>query len=43
MRNDSIIIDNLCGQFKSKIYCYDCGKIQIKFEPYLALSVPIPL
>ena len=33
-RNDSIITDLFCGQFKSTITCPDCGFINITFDPF---------
>ena len=41
-RNQSVIIDLLHGQFKSKLVCPDCGKISITFDPFMSISVPIP-
>ena len=41
-RNDSIFVNILHGQNKSKIECPDCGKISIKFDPFIFLSLPIP-
>jgi len=42
-RNRSIIVDLFAGQFKSCIQCPFCKEFSIKFEPFMALSVPIPL
>lgn len=42
MRNDSIIVDNMCGVFKSTLRCPDCQKISITFDPYFSVSIPIP-
>ncbi len=41
-RNRSIIVDLFSGQFKSKILCPNCKKVSVKFDPFMALSVPIP-
>ncbi|KAJ3089286.1 Ubiquitin carboxyl-terminal hydrolase 15, partial [Quaeritorhiza haematococci] len=41
-RNDSIIVDEFYGQYKSKITCKDCGKTSIKFDPYMNLTVELP-
>ena len=42
LREDSIIVDLFHGQFKSKIYCPECGKISINFDPFMFISLPIP-
>jgi len=41
-RNQSIIVDLMHGQFKSKLVCPDCHKISITFDPFMTLSLPIP-
>jgi len=41
-RNQSIIVDLMHGQFKSKLICPDCHKISITFDPFMTLSLPIP-
>lgn len=41
-RNQSIIVDLMQGQFKSKVTCPDCKKESITFDPFLACSIPIP-
>ena len=41
-REDSIVVDNFFGQFKSKLTCPECGKISITFEPFNSLLVPLP-
>ena len=40
-RNDSIITDLFCGQFKSTITCPKCNRIRITFEPFYSLNLPI--
>ena len=40
-RNDSIITDLFCGQYKSTITCPDCGNINITFDPFNTLTLPI--
>ncbi|CAK69659.1 unnamed protein product (macronuclear) [Paramecium tetraurelia] len=42
LRNDSIIVDNLYGQYKSTLRCPNCNKISITFDPYLMVNVSIP-
>lgn len=41
-RNDSIIVDNMYGQLKSRVECPECSRVSITFDPYNNLSVPIP-
>jgi ubiquitin C-terminal hydrolase len=43
-RNDSIIVDLLQGQLKSKVVCPEeqCGRVSITFDPFMFLSVPLP-
>jgi len=41
-RNQSIIVDLLHGQFKSKITCPTCNRISITFDPFISVSLPIP-
>ncbi|KAH6792580.1 ubiquitin-specific protease 9 [Perilla frutescens var. hirtella] len=41
-RNDSVIVDNCQGQYKSTLVCPDCDKISITFDPFMYLSLPLP-
>lgn len=41
-RNQSIIVDNLTGQYKSKVVCPDCKKESITFDPFTTVTLPIP-
>ncbi|KRX05578.1 hypothetical protein PPERSA_12756 [Pseudocohnilembus persalinus] len=41
-RNNSIITDLFVGQFKSILNCPVCNKISITFDPFMAISLPIP-
>ena len=41
-RNNSIITDLFFGQLKSKIRCPKCNKMQVKYDPFMSLSLPIP-
>lgn len=43
LRNNSIIVDMFQGQFKSAIQCLRCGHSSVTFNPYMYLSLPIPL
>ncbi|KAI9007984.1 hypothetical protein CLU79DRAFT_800368 [Phycomyces nitens] len=42
-RNDSIIVDIFQGQFKSRLTCSACNKVSVAFDPYMYLSLPIPV
>lgn len=41
-RNDSIIVDLFQGQYRSTLVCPVCGKVSIKFDPFMYLTLPIP-
>ncbi|CAG2175103.1 unnamed protein product, partial [Oppiella nova] len=41
--NDSIITDLFYGQYVSSIHCTVCPKISLKFDPFVYLSLPIPI
>ena len=41
-RNQSIIVDLLTGQYKSKVVCPDCDRESITFDPFTTVSLPIP-
>lgn len=41
-RNDSVIVDLFQGQYRSTLVCPDCGKVSIKFDPFMYLTLPIP-
>ena len=40
-RNDSIVTDLFCGQFKSTITCPECGRINITFDPFDTINLPL--
>ena len=40
-RNDSIITDLFCGQFKSTLTCPDCNWINITFDPFDTINLPL--
>ena len=41
-RNDSIVVDLMHGQYRSKVKCPDCGYISKTFDPFLMVTLPIP-
>ena len=43
MRNDSVIIDWFQGQLKSTVVCPHCARVSITFDPFMYLSVPLPI
>jgi len=44
LRNQSIVVDTLQGQFKSRLVCpiESCGRISITFDPFVLVSLPLP-
>ncbi|EFA85169.1 peptidase C19 family protein [Heterostelium album PN500] len=42
-RNDSVIVDWFQSQLKSRLVCPVCGKISITFDPFMYLSLPLPV
>ncbi|KAI9487251.1 MAG: hypothetical protein EXX96DRAFT_615041 [Benjaminiella poitrasii] len=43
MRNDSVIVDLFQGQYKSRLTCNECKKVSITFDPFMYLSLPLPM
>tara|TARA_R110002050_G_scaffold147102_1_gene272745 strand:- start:1884 stop:2171 length:288 start_codon:yes stop_codon:yes gene_type:complete len=43
LRNDSVVVDLFQGQMKSTLICPVCNKIRITFDPYMTLSLPLPV
>ncbi|KAH3764781.1 ubiquitin carboxyl-terminal hydrolase 15 [Pelomyxa schiedti] len=42
-RNQSFIIENFQGQLKSTVICPQCKKISVTFDPFMFLSLPLPI
>jgi len=42
LRNQSIVVDMLQGQLKSRVTCPDCKSVSSTFDPFMFLSVPLP-
>jgi ubiquitin C-terminal hydrolase len=40
-RDNSIVVDNFYGQFKSKLTCPTCSRVSITFEAFSNLLVPL--
>jgi ubiquitin carboxyl-terminal hydrolase 4/11 len=43
LRNSSVITDLFNGFYKNKLVCPVCGKISITFDPYLLLTLQLPI
>ncbi|KAI6149803.1 cysteine proteinase [Pisolithus tinctorius] len=42
-RNDSVIVDLFQGQYQSTLVCPECHKVSITFDPFMYLTLPIPI
>jgi ubiquitin carboxyl-terminal hydrolase 4/11/15 len=42
-RNDSVIVDLFQGQLQSTLVCPDCHKESITMDPFMYLTVPLPI
>ncbi|CUA74745.1 ubiquitin carboxyl-terminal hydrolase 4/11/15 [Rhizoctonia solani] len=42
-RNDSIIVDLFQGMYKSTLVCPECQNISITFDPFMYLTLPLPV
>jgi len=42
-RNDSVIVDMFQGQLKSTLVCPECSQVSITFDPFMYLSLPLPM
>ncbi|KAG6330561.1 hypothetical protein ID866_8529 [Astraeus odoratus] len=42
-RNDSVIVDLFQGQYQSTLVCPECQKVSITFDPFMYLTLPIPV
>ena len=44
LRNQSVVVDHMMGQLKSRVVCPQpgCGRVSITFDPYCTLSLPLP-
>ena len=43
MRNDSVIVDLWQGMYKSTVVCPVCEVVSVTFDPFMDLSVPLPI
>ncbi|KAK0202664.1 hypothetical protein DFS33DRAFT_1342014 [Desarmillaria ectypa] len=42
-RNDSVIVDLFQGQYQSTLVCPECRKVSITFDPFMYLTLPLPV
>ncbi|XP_033627039.1 ubiquitin carboxyl-terminal hydrolase 32-like isoform X1 [Asterias rubens] len=42
-RNQSVIVDLFQGQLKSQVRCKTCGHTSVRFDPFIFLSLPLPM
>ncbi|KAH9933298.1 uncharacterized protein B0H18DRAFT_982923 [Fomitopsis serialis] len=42
-RNDSVIVDLFQGQYQSTLVCPECSKVSITFDPFMYLTLPLPI
>ncbi|KAJ3557337.1 hypothetical protein NM688_g1526 [Phlebia brevispora] len=42
-RNDSVIVDLFQGQYQSTLVCPECKKVSITFDPFMYLTLPLPV
>jgi ubiquitin carboxyl-terminal hydrolase 4/11 len=43
LRNDSVIVDLCQGMYKSTVVCPVCSVVSVTFDPFMDLSVPLPI
>ncbi|KAJ6581893.1 hypothetical protein B0H19DRAFT_1061389 [Mycena capillaripes] len=43
LRNDSVIVDLFQGQYQSTLVCPECQKVSITFDPFMYLTLPLPV
>jgi ubiquitin carboxyl-terminal hydrolase 4/11/15 len=42
LRNKSVVVDLMYGQYKSRLDCPKCTKVSVTFDPFLMVPLPIP-
>ncbi|KAI0788771.1 hypothetical protein C8Q75DRAFT_767864 [Abortiporus biennis] len=42
-RNDSVVVDLFQGQYQSTLVCPECQKVSITFDPFMYLTLPLPV
>jgi ubiquitin carboxyl-terminal hydrolase 4/11/15 len=43
LRNDSVVVDLCVGMYKSTVVCPVCDVVSVTFDPFMDLSVPLPV
>jgi ubiquitin carboxyl-terminal hydrolase 4/11/15 len=43
LRNDSVVVDLCQGMYKSTVVCPVCDVVSVTFDPFMDLSVPLPI
>jgi ubiquitin carboxyl-terminal hydrolase 4/11/15 len=43
LRNQSIFVDHIQGQFKSTVVCPKCDKVSITFDPFNCIQLELPM
>jgi Ubiquitin carboxyl-terminal hydrolase len=43
LRNDSVVVDLCVGMYKSTVVCPVCDVVSVTFDPFMDLSVPLPI
>lgn len=43
LRNDSVFVDHVQGQFKSTVVCPICAKVSITFDPFNCIQLELPI
>ena len=43
LRNDSVVVDLWQGMYKSTVVCPVCEVVSVTFDPFMDLSVPLPI
>ncbi|KAF7350667.1 Ubiquitin carboxyl-terminal hydrolase 4 [Mycena sanguinolenta] len=42
LKNDSVIVDLFQGQYQTTLVCRGCEKVDITFDPFMCLTLPLP-
>jgi len=42
LRNNSVIVNTMQGQLKSRLVCPTCTRVSVTFDPFLFLTLPLP-
>ena len=42
IRNQSVLVDLMHGQYKSTLHCPKCDRVSVNFDPFMIVSLPVP-